>query len=304
MYPNTISIEVTNNCNNQCLICPHGYNLFIKKGYMTKELYLKILDDIDFLKYDLNLELHGIGEPLLHAELYDFVRIAKERGFRVTICSNAILLNEKNSKKIVDSGIDKIIISLETKENYEKIRCINIYDYVLNNVIHIADEYPSVELEIYMISVKSHELDNFENFKKQFKGKKINFNHFYASDWCGKVPFEGLATKSGKYVKKSVCPLFIHYCSIDYEGLLRHCYLDFNSENLYGDLNTTSFKKIWKSEIRQSIIEKMSSGLFNSFKPCCDCVYPFTNNPDEISVSDEDLNRPEMQLLSKIKQHS
>ncbi|KPA12081.1 radical SAM protein, partial [Candidatus Magnetomorum sp. HK-1] len=260
MYPKTISIEVTNNCNNQCLICPHGYNLFNKKGYMTKKLYLKILDDIDFLRNKINIELHGIGEPLLHAEIYDFVKIAVKKGFHTTICTNAVLLNKKTAKKIANSGINKIVVSLETKKNYEKIRCINIYDYVLENVMFVADKFSSIDLEIYMISINDKKTEDFDTFKKQFKGKNITFNQFSASNWCGKVPFKGLASKAGKYIKKSVCPLFKHYCSIDYEGLMRHCYVDFNSEYIYGDLNINKFEKIWRSDKRKNIAFKMSSG--------------------------------------------
>ncbi|KPA18987.1 hypothetical protein MHK_000792, partial [Candidatus Magnetomorum sp. HK-1] len=60
--------------------------------------------------------------------------------------------------------------------------------------------------------------------------------------------------------------------------------------------------KIWRSDKRKNIAFKMSSGLYETVKPCCDCVYPFTDNLHEIEVSENDLKRPEMQLLSKIHQ--
>jgi len=297
----TVSIEITNNCNNQCLICPHGHNLIRDKGYMDSSLFRKIIKYFEAYK-NIIIELHGIGEPLLHPLLPDFISYCTQKGLFTSICTNAILLNAKMSEKLFKSGIKKIVVSLETKENYERIRCINIYDKVLENVISIVDTYPSIEVEVFMISLEGDDPLEFNKFAKQFGNRKITFNSFCASDWCGKIPFEGLVKKNGVHVKKIICPLFQSYCSIDFNGNVRHCYLDFNSEKTYGDLNDGDFESIWNSQNRLSVMDKMKNGLYEDLYPCRDCVFPFSTNLDDKNFFyDNDFNRPEMQLLSKIK---
>ncbi|KPA10461.1 radical SAM domain-containing protein, partial [Candidatus Magnetomorum sp. HK-1] len=248
------------------------------------------------------IELHGIGEPLLHPLLPDFVYYCTQKGFFASICTNAILLYPKISEDLYNSGINKIVVSLETKENYERIRCTNIYDKVLKNVISLVDTYPSIEVEVFMISLEGDNPIEFQKFSQQFGTKKITFNSFCASDWCGRIPFKGLMKKKGTYINKKICPLYQFYCSIDYNGKVRHCYLDFNSEQTYGDLNNEAFETIWNSENRLSVIDKMKNGLYKYLSPCRDCVFPFsTTIGDKCSFFDNDFNRPEMQLLSKIK---
>jgi radical SAM protein with 4Fe4S-binding SPASM domain len=272
---------------------------------MTKELFVRILERIDHLKKSMTLELHGIGEPLLHPQIYEFTAESVKRGFYPSICTNAILLNKTAAKRLAESGMKKIVVSLETRENYERIRCINIYDVVLENVMMVSSDYPEIELEIYMISVGQTKADEFANFKEQFHGKHIIFSQFCATDWLGRIPFEGLTTKAGDYVRRCVCPLFQQYCSIDYEGLMRHCYLDFNSEYVYGDLKESNFDSVWGCDERVAIQERMARGLFDIIEPCRECVFPYTENEADVLASNtsaEDLDRPEMQLLSKIKQ--
>ena len=306
MKPTTISIEITNNCNNSCLICPHGHNLIIEKGYMPIDLFKLSLERIDGLKKGTVLELHGIGEPLLHPRINEFIEVAKRHDFFCSICTNAILLNEQMAKKIAESGLDKLVISLETKENYEKLRCTNIYDRVKDNVVRTAETHPGIRIEIYMIAVDDSDLGKFDEFKKQFKGVNMQFSQFRATDWCGTIPLEGLARKKGRFVRKEICPLFANYCSIDYNGNIRHCYLDYNSQKLYGNIAQNEFLDIWQSEKRSQVRRMMQKGEYEKIWPCRDCVFPFVDaevDVEKVGITDEDLTRPEMQLLSKIKQN-
>lgn len=305
MSPKSISIETTNNCNNQCLICPHGHNLIKDKGYMERDVFYGIIDKLVPYRDSAVVELHGVGEPLLHPYLPDFISYCTAKGFYTSICTNAILLTEKVGRRIIDSGLKKMVVSIETKENYERIRCTNIYSKVLENIQNMARMSSDLEVEIYMITLGNESSDDFQAFKEQFDRDRVTFSDFRASDWCGKIPFEGLSLKKGAHVRKTVCPLFKDYVSIDFQGRIRHCYLDFNSEILYGDLTQTDFDALWRSDKRLAVMAKMADGLYRELTPCSECVFPYVDNKGEIDAEysdDAGENRPEMQLLSKIKQ--
>lgn len=58
--------------------------------------------------------LVGLGEPLLHAQLAEFIALAKARGRRVGMVTNAQLLTPQRSAEILSAGLDSIAFSLDT----------------------------------------------------------------------------------------------------------------------------------------------------------------------------------------------
>ena len=71
--PNSVSIELTNECNLKCLKCP-TYEANRSRGMMSQDLYQKILDDIQGATSETELALSGGGEAILHKEFVDFVQ--------------------------------------------------------------------------------------------------------------------------------------------------------------------------------------------------------------------------------------
>jgi MoaA/NifB/PqqE/SkfB family radical SAM enzyme len=64
---------------------------------------------------DENFEIDfGGGEALMHPDLLELVTYAKSLGFRNAIASNGYLINEEMAKRIVDSGLDSIVLSLDS----------------------------------------------------------------------------------------------------------------------------------------------------------------------------------------------
>ena len=81
--PLEIGIEITNICNFACIMCP--YQDMVKKkirrqGKMSFSLFKKIVDEIS--SFAELIYLHGLGEPLLHPQLFKFIGHAKSKGLR------------------------------------------------------------------------------------------------------------------------------------------------------------------------------------------------------------------------------
>ncbi len=69
-YPMQVGIELTNNCNLKCVMCPHP-RMARQKGFIKKELFEKIIDEIKG-KSEF-VYLYGMGESLLHPEFFELV---------------------------------------------------------------------------------------------------------------------------------------------------------------------------------------------------------------------------------------
>jgi MoaA/NifB/PqqE/SkfB family radical SAM enzyme len=82
--------------------------------------------------------LHGIGEPLLVADLPAMIRAVKTRfpSAAVLFNSNAVLLDEGWRRLLIEAGLDEYRISIDgaTAETYARIRGIDAYDRVVDNL--------------------------------------------------------------------------------------------------------------------------------------------------------------------------
>ena len=105
-----VYVEITNICNMHCSFC-HGHSR--KARRMSREEFGKVLDRLDgvtgYIYY------HLMGEPLTHPELPEFLKMARERGFRSVITTNGTLLDAMG-QAILDAGVHKVSISIHSFE--------------------------------------------------------------------------------------------------------------------------------------------------------------------------------------------
>ena len=137
-FPRTITIETTSVCNLDCVMCNHG----LEKDpglyhHFQPTLVDKLQDIIPYAKY---VQLHGSGEPLMNPDFWKILSFTND-GQHVSINSNGLLVNEKNTVKILDSPLTEINFSLDaaTKETYRKIRGAD-FERTLKNIGHFVKE--------------------------------------------------------------------------------------------------------------------------------------------------------------------
>lgn len=117
-----IQVEVSALCNASCPYCVHGcYGEIWGGGLMEMDTFKRI--QRSFGSSNL-VFLQGWGEPLLHPEIWDMVRMVKEEGPKVGFTTNGTLLTPENRQHVMDSGLDIMGISLAgaTPETHKKMR--------------------------------------------------------------------------------------------------------------------------------------------------------------------------------------
>ena len=115
-YPSFIQLNITNRCN---LKCKHCFNNSGSKmtGELTNEEIFRILSY--FLSRKIVCITFGGGEPLLHNKIFDFINYASNRGGRITLLSNGVLIKKSVAVKLYRSGVSRVRISLDGSD--EKI---------------------------------------------------------------------------------------------------------------------------------------------------------------------------------------
>ena len=127
-----VAWETTRNCNLDCIHCrasattgPHSGELDTSEGF-------RLLDQIATIAKPIII-LTG-GEPLLRDDIFDIAAYGTQKGLRMVMAPNGTLVTEPIAKKLMDSGIKRISISLDgaTRESHDKFRKVNgAYDGAL-----------------------------------------------------------------------------------------------------------------------------------------------------------------------------
>ena len=123
MIPNkslSFNLEPTFRCNLECPMCPR-FSSEDPHLDMSRETYRHI---VEAMGYAHTVDFTGWGEPLLHREIYSMIAEASGKACVTTMTSNGTALNESNGNRLIASGLDRLVVSVDgmTAETYDPIR--------------------------------------------------------------------------------------------------------------------------------------------------------------------------------------
>lgn len=289
--PLSISIEPTTSCNLRCPECPSGLRSFTRPtGMLKKELYESIIDQLaPTLSY---LIFYFQGEPFLHPALLEMVKYATQKKIYTTTSTNAHYLNDEAAKRTVESGLDRLIISIDgtTQETYESYRVGGRLDKVIEGAKNIMrwkqqlkSKTPHVIFQFLVVGPNEHQMHEVELLAKEIGVDEVKFKTAQIYD------FENgsdLIPKNEKYsrYRKNVngtysikngladhCWKMWHSCVITWDGKVVPCCFDKDAHYVLGDLTKNSFREIWEGEPYQ----QFRKTLFNSrheIEMCRNCT--------------------------------
>lgn len=107
-----IYVEITNNCNLNCSFCSPVKKT---KRFMTISEFEHILKEVES-KTDY-IYLHVKGEPLLHPNLIDFLKLAEKYNLKVNLTTNGTLFPILVDKLKVCKALHKINFSLHCEQD-------------------------------------------------------------------------------------------------------------------------------------------------------------------------------------------
>ncbi len=129
--PLVAKIEVTNNCNFNCIMC--GRKRGAKVEELDFEIFMKLKPLFPTL---LSVYLYGIGEVLTYARLDDMISVLLSYGVNVGIITNGSLITDEKAESWVRNNLYKVSVSIDgaTERTYNEIRRGGDFKKLLNNV--------------------------------------------------------------------------------------------------------------------------------------------------------------------------
>jgi MoaA/NifB/PqqE/SkfB family radical SAM enzyme len=156
--PVCLYLEVTNRCNLLCTTCPRTYEELEPPADMSWELFTSIVDQAHGLTRAV---LHGVGEPMLVANLPRMVRYLKDRGVYVLFNTNGTVLSERNGRALIDAGLDELRVSLDAsnRESFKAIRGRDYFSRITRNVrafreLQEREGYTKPQVSIWLTGLK------------------------------------------------------------------------------------------------------------------------------------------------------
>lgn len=155
-----IYVEPTNLCNLECSMCVHR-TWDEPLGQMSWQVFTRVLESAKSLPETPSFFFGGLGEPLSHPQLIKMISEAKSIPAKVELITNGTLLDEKYARQLVETGLDRIWISIDgaTPESYTDIRLGAALPEVLHNIktlkrLRSGGHFPKPEIGIMFVAMK------------------------------------------------------------------------------------------------------------------------------------------------------
>lgn len=290
-FPPIIVLENTTVCNLRCIHCPHGQGYSdspeYRAVYMEWGIYTSIIDEIAENSITV-LRMASAGESIIHPQFVDQVAYAKSKGVGpVNLTTNGLTLDNpaiENGKRLpgksildrlIDHKIDVIDISLDaaTREKYEKIRVWSNYHRVWSNIhrlLYLREKYKAptkVMLSIIDQPEAHDEVDGFVKYWTPLVDRVIVRGYL---ENLGLTPSKpGSLVEQLNGVNRWPCPQFWKRVTINPDGDIRFCVVDWHDKSALGNIKTRSIKEIWQSAAYDKMRQHHLCGRYGDAHAIC-----------------------------------
>lgn len=249
----TVTLELSTYCNLKCTICPVNRDMNREKGYMSFELVKKILIENTGLAFVL---LYHWGESFMHPDLFPIIHYVKSRRIKAFLTTNGTLFNGENIKSILESGLDRLTISMDgTGVYYERIRGFP-YAKLEENIFHLIEERnrcrSSLKVDLDMTVTEDNEAD-VKNFRKKWES---------IVDMLRIHPFVYVGGNAGTSLKKRCNEIWRGNLIVLWDGRVVPCCVDYEGELVLGNVRCNTLKEIINNQAAISLRKALLSGKF------------------------------------------
>ena len=266
-FPISMAIEPTTACNLRCPECPSGLRSFTRPtGKLDVSLFEKIMNEVsDYLFY---LTFYFQGEPYLNPEFLNMVNIANQHKVYTATSTNAHFLNDNNARKTVESGLDRLIISIDgaSREVYESYRKEGELDKVLEGTENMLSwrkklkkKHPKVIWQFLVVKPNEHEIPKIKKLARAYGVDKLTLKTAQIYDYKNGnelIPDNNKysryrANEHGIYSIKNKmenkCWKMWQSCVITWDGQVIPCCFDKDAGHVMGNVSEKKMKEIWTS---------------------------------------------------------
>lgn len=288
--PYAVSIEPTTACNLSCPACPSGLKQFSRATGK-----LSVGDNRDWLnklgKQLFYINYYFQGEPFLNPQFLELVGEAKKRKIYTSTSTNAHFIDKQKAKEIVDSGLDRLIISIDglTQETYSSYRVDGKLEKVLKAsrcLVEAKKEKasctPHLIFQFLVVSTNEHEIQSLQELASEIGVDEVRFKTAQLYDFEKDAYLIPENEEYSRYVRRADGSYRLKYkggnscwrmwssAVITWDGKMVPCCFDKDAHYQLGDIRNSQLPDIWNSQEYKSFRRQILTGR-NEVDMCTNC---------------------------------
>lgn len=266
--PLSISIEPTTACNLGCPECPSGLKKFSRPtGNLKREMNQKIIDELS--SHLVYINFYFQGEPYINPDFLEMVKYASQKNIYTSTSTNAHFLSDENAKKTIESGLNRLIISIDgtTQDTYESYRVNGQLEKVLEgtrNIIkwkkELKSETPHIIFQFLVVKPNEHQVEDVLKLANELEVDEVRLKTAQVYDYKNGHSLIPDNEKYARYKKmrngqyrlknrmEDHCWRMWSSCVITWDGKIVPCCFDKDATHQLGKLEEQKFSEIWRSE--------------------------------------------------------
>ncbi|MEE4355740.1 MAG: radical SAM protein [Desulfococcaceae bacterium] len=283
--PSQVVLEVTNACNLKCKGCAvHGPHRFVTRPVlmMKEKLWRTVIEEAGSWNHDINLTLHGGGEPLLHPHLRDIIAYAKTfPRLNTGFLTNGMLMDRTWSEFVLEKNMDWIAFSIDgvLPETHKIVRQkSDLYRIEKNlaTLLELRQKNGSGKPAVSLNMVTYEEVaDQQEAFLAKWLHlvDSISISHYRnppSSRRWPRVPLE-----------RTPCFLLWNQMIIASDGRLGLCCEDFNIDYCIGKVGEKTLAELWNGPEMTKMRKLQEQGDWDKHPMCRICDTWADNYPQK-----------------------
>lgn len=245
----------------------------IDRPPISTELAEKIFDQIASAD-DVRLTLCGVGDPLLHDQLFSILQLARSKGLRAVHVETDLLADQEKITCLVESGIDVVSVHFPaiTPATYSTVMGTDRFGQALENIRQFVlcrhQRGGALPILVPIFTKCAQNLVEMEGWYDRWLRALGSALIVGPSDYAGLIPDCGVADMSPP--QRRPCRRLWSRMTILSDGTVAACEQDILGRQVLGDVNCQSLSKIWHSACGQLRIIHQS-GQWNSRPVCAAC---------------------------------
>lgn len=281
--PLFVLFETTSKCNLRCNMCVHSIG-YEQTERMQDTTFKKALKEIEAMGVP-SIAMNQVNEPLLDKNIFDKIALVSEIESVVDIHmnTNAVLLNRKNSERILNSNLTRLLLGFDgfTKNTFEKVRGRADYDQVLNNILKFLElkkemkkVFPVTRISFVRTSENEHEVGAWFDFWKD-KVDYISIQEFISPTVNDSKNHLIPKTSERTHVDPDsiICTQPSDRITIRGDGQVLPCCAHFAVKMPMGNVKTTGLEEIWNSDKFTKLRDDlMVPGGYKKHAICKKCI--------------------------------
>jgi radical SAM protein with 4Fe4S-binding SPASM domain len=257
---------------------------------LEKSFFEQTIDDIH--QHLLYLIFYFQGEPYLNPDFLKMVKYASDKKIYTATSTNAHYLTEEKAKQTVESGLDRLIISIDgtTQDVYQQYRVGGQLNKVMEGARNIVkwkkalkSKTPFVVFQFLVVKPNEHQLEDVKQLAKEIGVDDVWFKtaqvYDYENDPNQLIPSlskysrykkNANGTHSPKNALKNHCWKLWHANVITWDGLVVPCCFDKDAMHHLGNLKMQSFKEVWHNDNYKQFRKELMTSRKN-IDICANC---------------------------------